>query len=109
MKYIKTYEELEDKSIIRELDYYRKNLSELPDLSEYINLKYLYCSNNNLTELPELPQSIVILDCENNKLTSLPKELPKSLKKLHCQYNKLPYTDLNGYYEWLTTVTTQKI
>ena len=97
------------KEKITQLDLSYKKLKELPDLSEYTNLQYLDCSNNNLTELPELPQSIVILDCENNKLTSLPKELPKSLKKLHCQYNKLPYTDLNGYYEWLATVNTQKI
>ena len=79
MKYIKTYEENIDKSKITELDLSSKGLTELPDLSEYINLKYLYCDNNNLTSLPELP---------------------KSLKELHCYGNNLPYDNLDEYREW---------
>ena len=39
MKHIKTYEEHEDKSLITKLDLSNKNLTELPDLSEYTNLK----------------------------------------------------------------------
>ena len=29
----------------------------------------LYCANNNLTELPDLPNSLIDLDCYNNNLT----------------------------------------
>ena len=41
MKYIKTYEELEDKLQIEELYLNDKELTELPDLNEYTNLKLL--------------------------------------------------------------------
>ena len=37
-------------------------------------------SYQNLTELPELPDTLEILSCENN--------------------NKLPYNDLEGYWKW---------
>ena len=77
------------------------------------NIKYLYCENNQLTELPELPDSLETLSCKNNQLTQLPElpdsleilycsynqltelpELPDSLKYLYCENNKLPYTNL---------------
>ena len=99
MKYIKTYEENIDKSQITELNLYGKNLTELPNLSEYINLKKLYCNNNKLTSLPELPNSLLRLDCDNNNLASLP-ELPKSLEYLYCHNNNLPYNNLEEYKEW---------
>ena len=41
MKYIKKFENKEDKSNIFILDYSNQGLTKLPDLSEYINLKYL--------------------------------------------------------------------
>jgi len=108
MKYIKTFEQTIDKSKIKGLYMSYKNLTELLDLSEYTNLKELNCDNNNLTELPELPNSLEILKCYNNNLTSLPElpnsleyldfdnnqltslpELPNSLEYLYCKYNKL--------------------
>lgn len=79
MKYIKTFEEIEDKSKITELDFSHRNLTELPDLSEYINLKILNCCYNKVTYLPELPDS---------------------LEKLYCANNQLPFDDLNGYKKW---------
>ena len=88
MKYIKTFELQEDKSKIIKLNLSDRNLTKLPDLSEYISLKYLYCFNNNLTSLPELPKSLEILDCNNNKLTKLP-ELPNTLTTLYCDNNYL--------------------
>ena len=99
MKYIKKYEELEDKSKIKELYLSRKNLTELPDLSEYTNLKKLYFYDNQLTSLPELPNKIEYLYCYDNQLTSLP-ELPESLMKLDCSNNSLAFEDLDGYKEW---------
>ena len=41
-----------------------------------------------LTTLPELPDTLVELDCSGNQLTTLPT-LPKTLKKLYCHYNQL--------------------
>lgn len=46
-------------------------------------------SNLFLTELPELPSTIIWLGCQNNKLTKLPEQLPARLKWLFCQNNKL--------------------
>ena len=119
MKYIKKYEELEDKSKIQELDLSGKKLTELPDLSEYTNLKKLYCSDNKLTYLSKLPNTLECLDCTKNKLTSLPElpdtlkelycynnqltslpELPDTLKELYCYNNQLSFEDLEGYKEW---------
>jgi len=65
-----------------------ENLDYLPDLSRFKNLKKLYCSYNELTSLPVLPENLEILCCDNNKLTSLPI-LPKKLKILRCSNNKL--------------------
>ena len=88
MKYIKKYEELEDKSKITKLYLSNKGLNELPDLSEYVNLKYLYCHNNQLTSLPELPKSLEILYCHNNNL---------------------PYNDLGEYKEWYAKTYPERI
>jgi len=71
---------------ITHLDCHYNNLTSLPEFPE--SLKYLYCYGNNLTSLPELPKSLINLNCSYNNLTSLP-ELPESLKYLHCPYNKL--------------------
>ena len=61
------------------------------------SLEWLYCSDSQLTTLPELPKGLKILHCSNNQLTSLP-ELPKSLKELYCYNNHLPSTDIKFYY-----------
>jgi len=55
------------------------------------NPTHLACSdNNNLTELPEnLPKSLQTLECRFNKLTKLPDDLPNTLKELNCSANKL--------------------
>jgi Leucine-rich repeat (LRR) protein len=65
-----------------------KNIKSLPDLSRFKNLKQLYCSDNELTSLPNLPQNLETLSCSDNKLTSLPT-LPQNLEVLHCYSNKL--------------------
>ena len=52
------------------------------------SLKFLYCSNNQLTSLPDLPSHLQELICYNNQLTSLP-DLPNSLRKLYCSENQL--------------------
>ena len=36
------------------------------------DFRVLNCSNNNLTSLPKLPDSLEKLDCANNQLRSLP-------------------------------------
>jgi hypothetical protein len=58
-------------------------LTSLPDLP---NVVKLHCDNNQLTALPDLP-NVVELYCSNNQLTSLP-DLP-NVVKLYCKYNQL--------------------
>ena len=82
MKYLKTFEQ----QIITELDLSNKNLTELPELPD--TLVTLYCGDNQLIELPDLPDTLEYLYCSKNNLTSLP-ELPETLKELYCSNNKL--------------------
>jgi Leucine-rich repeat (LRR) protein len=87
---------------ITELDLSNQGLRELPDdIHLYTKLITLYCSNNELTNLPKLPSSLQKLYCSNNELTNLPRsqsdrlsarsalELPSSLQKLYCSNNEL--------------------
>ena len=62
------------------------NLTQLPDSPLWKNVKRLYCHNNKLTTLPDLPK-VKTLYCDNNQLTSLP-DLPK-VKTLYCDNNQL--------------------
>ena len=55
-----------------------KGLSKLPDLTRFTKLKVLYCSDNLLTELHNLPESLTKLYCGNNQLTEL-NNLPNTL------------------------------
>ena len=61
-------------------------LTKLPELPNSLN--YLHCSWNKLIELPDLPNSLINLFCSNNQLTELP-DLPNSLTNLECCSNKL--------------------
>jgi Leucine-rich repeat (LRR) protein len=80
----------------------------LPDLTRFKNLKELHCSDNQLSSLPMLPQTLERLSCSDNQLTLLPTltqslqflycsgnqltllpTLPQNLKKLYCSDNKL--------------------
>ena len=51
-------------------------------------LKILRCEECNLTQLPELPESLIHLIVPGNKLEILPK-LPNNLEILVCCRNKL--------------------
>ena len=52
------------------------------------SLEKLYCDDNQLTSLPNLPNLLIELNCNYNEITSLPK-LPNSLQKLYCSKNQL--------------------
>lgn len=77
-------------------------------------IKHLFCSKQLLVELPQLPESLVVLNvahnclskldlfrcqnlervnCEYNRLTYI-SGLPSSLKSLYCSHNRLTYMDL---------------
>jgi Leucine-rich repeat (LRR) protein len=84
---IKNYK-LED---IIELNLSINDLKELPEwIDKCVNLQYLNCSDNQLTQLPEnLPITLQILYCVNNQLTSLPESFPTTLESLYCSGNQL--------------------
>jgi Leucine-rich repeat (LRR) protein len=73
---------------IEKIDIHRMNLTYIPPLDRFTKLQILYCSNNELTNLPILPDKLEILDCSDNELTEFPN-LPNTLKYLDCSYNKL--------------------
>jgi Leucine-rich repeat (LRR) protein len=66
------------------LDY--NNLTTLPNLPN--SLKKLWVNDNQLTSLPSLPTNLESLSVETNNLTALPS-LPNSLEQLWCSENML--------------------
>ena len=70
------------------IDISSKGITYLPDLTRFNHLTKLYCSNNQLTSLPTLPQTLEELGCYNNQITSLPT-LPQNLQKLYCYNNTI--------------------
>ena len=70
------------------LDISYRYIKSLPDLTRFKNLETLYCFNNQITSLTDLPQNLKILYCFNNQLTSL-TDLPQQLKILDCSGNQL--------------------
>jgi len=70
----------------KRLDLSKLGLTELPPLPD--DLIVLRCDLNELTALPELPSSLRVLHCHQNQLSSLP-ELPPFLESLSCSHNPL--------------------
>jgi hypothetical protein len=64
------------------------NIEHLPDITRFKKLKTLNCNNNKLVSLPVLPETLKILNCSRNNLTSLPT-LPPNLKIFSCSENNL--------------------
>ena len=73
---------------ITKINVSNSNLEYIPSLSRFKNLEVLYCSNNRLSSLPPLNESLKQLICYNNNLTFLPR-LNKNLIRLYCYNNKL--------------------
>jgi Leucine-rich repeat (LRR) protein len=78
-----------------------QNLTELPELP--VGLKILNCSGNPLKRLPELPEGLTHLFCDNCELTELPK-LPNSLERLICNNYLDLGTECNKYRNKITSL-----
>jgi hypothetical protein len=66
------------------------DITSLPDLPE--DLEELWCNNTQLDTLPDLPSELYVLWCSNTPLTSLP-DLPDGLQEIRCystQITSLP-------------------
>ncbi len=74
-----------------DLDLISAGITDLTGIEYFTSLSHLYCDDNALTQLPELPPTLTVLWCGLNMLTSLP-ELPPGLTTLVCPANAL--TDL---------------
>ena len=68
------------------LDISHKNLTTL-DGQPQNDITFLYCNNNSLETINNLPTSLHLLDCRNNDLKSLPDPLPPNLSYLACSGN----------------------
>lgn len=69
-------------------DISNSNLTTLVGITFPDNLRFLDCSNNNLTDLKGCPETLEILYCWQNQLTSL-KDCPKSIKSIMAGHNQL--------------------
>lgn len=67
---------------------YGNNIRDLTGIQYFDSLIALNCTNNRLTFLPPLPNSLTRLLCPYNQLVSLPV-LPNSLTNLRCIDNQL--------------------
>jgi Leucine-rich repeat (LRR) protein len=96
---------------IESLDISFRNLTSLPDLNRFKKLKHLNIDGNNLTEIPELPNTLLTFSCRHNQLTSLLilnlstpnlkvldcgdnrltvlSRLPSTIEKIFCRFNLL--------------------
>lgn len=68
-----------------------RRLQQSDVLAPFINLLYLTINEGGeaITQLPNLPQSVVYLSCSDNQLTALPDTLPPSLRQLFCNNNMI--------------------
>ena len=64
-------------------------LTKLPQL-QHTSLVYLNFTNNNISTLPFLPDSIQTLCFNYNKIINIPN-FPKSLKHLECSWNRIHF------------------
>ena len=74
------------------LDLSNRNLTKLPNISRFIKLEILYCNNNQITQLDNLPNTLKILFCYSNQITQL-DNLPNSLQSLDCSYDQITQLD----------------
>lgn len=56
-----------------QLNISNKNISGVLDLKKYIKLKKLDCSNNQITQIINIPKTLKNLDCSNNLIEEFNK------------------------------------
>lgn len=73
------------------------NISSLDGIENFINIKHLTCTNNNM-QIIDLSQNtkLITINLSNNKLTYLDVSTCENLLYLNLNHNKLPTIDLNS-------------
>ena len=88
---LKDYASIDDIPLnIIKLNCNYSKLKVLPDLSRFTQLRVLYCSNNRLTSIDNLPDQLEFIVCYNNRITCI-NNLPYYLTGLFCNNNKIRY------------------
>ncbi|CAB4388412.1 unnamed protein product [Rhizophagus irregularis] len=96
-----------DRTNLNELKMTNENLEGHLDLSDFINLKKLDCSNNKLTSLDiSKNEKLTEIDCSQNNLISLDLSNCLNLKSVTANYNrlnelKLPVIENSDKFEYL--------
>jgi hypothetical protein len=70
------------------INIFDKNITYIPSLERFYQLKELWCSYNQITQLDNLPNSLEKLYCSYNKITQL-NNIPNTLQILDCSNNKI--------------------
>jgi hypothetical protein len=68
-------------------------VSGLVDLSDYSNIKILDLSSNTISKITGLSNTIIDIDCSNNKIIKFDDNLPENLITLNCSKNLLKNLD----------------
>ena len=89
-----------------ELDISNKDIQGVLDLEPFTKLQKLCCQNNKITEIINIPETLIYLDCSNNKISKLnnskhSSKLPDELNYLNCSNNKLAELDIPLLLTWL--------
>ena len=74
---------------LRELKCEHNNITALPTLPQSLSKLYCYC--NKITVLPQLPPKLWYLDFNHNLVTNIPQPLPPNLEKINCCHNLLTF------------------
>ena len=80
---------------ITELNLSNYKLKEIPDLSKFINLEILNLSNNEITDLTNIPTTIHTLIVTNNRIEQI-INIPLNIKVLHIDKNLLKELDISN-------------
>lgn len=64
-----------------------RNITELPDLSRFVNVKMLNIHDTEITEIKNLPPNLKVLFCNNNRIEKM--SLPSTLRSLFCMDNHI--------------------
>ena len=82
---------------ITDINVSRKDIAELTGIGYFTSLRELNCSSNQLTELPDLPDSLTSLQCQQNQLTGLALNSSTAYTLVNVQYNYMTSTaDITG-------------
>lgn len=70
-----------------EINLLNRNIIGILDLKKFKKLKILICSNNQITQIINLPEGLIHLECDNNNITCL--YLSNNFEIVNCEGNPI--------------------